>query len=116
MLLNGKTSMNDRIKSLLIYAAKCAAGTLSVFTLSSLLHYADVGWCLISVMLVLSADGKDSVTLAFTRIKANVLGGIIGVICLLISPTNMWLITAAITATLSFCYWQCAQSNAITKK
>jgi uncharacterized membrane protein YgaE (UPF0421/DUF939 family) len=96
--------MNERIKSLLIYAAKCAAGTLSVFTLSSLLHYTDVGWCLISVMLVLSADGKDSVTLAFTRIKANVLGGIVGVVCLLLSPTNMWIVTVAITATLSLCY------------
>ena len=66
--------MTDRIKSLLIYAGKVATGTISVFTLSSLFQYADVGWCLISVMLVLSPDGRDSLTLAVTRIKANLVG------------------------------------------
>ena len=78
-------------------------GYVSRFFLSSLLHYTtDAGRCLISTLLVLSADGKDSVTLAMTRIKANVLGATVGVICLLFFPANGWLITSAIT--LSFCY------------
>lgn len=93
-----------RLKSLLVYAAKCVTGTLAVFIISSLLHYSDIGWCLISVMLVLSADGKDSVPLAVTRIKANVVGAGVGVLCLLISPTNMWVLSAALVITLSLCY------------
>ncbi|MFP5042527.1 FUSC family protein [Parasediminibacterium sp. JCM 36343] len=96
--------MSERIKSLLIYAAKCATGSLAVYTISSLIHYTDIGWCLISVMLVLSADGKDSVPLAITRIKANLVGAGVGVLCLLVSPTNMWILSIALTITVAFCY------------
>jgi len=97
--------MGERIKSLLIYAAKCVTGTLIVFTISSLLHYKDLGWCLISVILVLSPDGKDSVPLAFTRIKANVVGASVGLLCLLISPMNMWILSVALIFTLTLCYF-----------
>ncbi|CAN5446506.1 hypothetical protein BH11BAC2_BH11BAC2_15080 [soil metagenome] len=96
--------MNARIKSLLIYIAKCVSGTLLVYLLSALLDYSDIAWCLISVILVLSADGKDSVPLAVTRIKANFVGAAVGVICLLISTTNMWILSAGLSLTLAFCY------------
>lgn len=96
--------MAERLRSLLIYAAKCVTGTLIVFILSSLLHYDDIGWCLISVILVLSPDGKDSISLAFTRIKANIIGAAVGVLCLFISPMNMWVLSLGLTITLSFCY------------
>jgi uncharacterized membrane protein YgaE (UPF0421/DUF939 family) len=96
--------MTDRIKSLLIYAGKVATGTISVFTLSSLFQYADVGWCLISVMLVLSPDGRDSLTLAVTRIKANLVGATVGVAFLLLGVPNMWMIALALVVTLAICY------------
>jgi uncharacterized membrane protein YgaE (UPF0421/DUF939 family) len=96
--------MSERIKSLLIYIGKCASATLVVFTLSLLLHYKDVAWCLISVILVLSPDGKDALPLAFTRIKANFVGASVGVLCLLISVANMWTLSVALAITLSFCY------------
>jgi len=96
--------MSERLKSLLVYAAKCVAGTLIVFIISRLINYTDIGWCLISVMLVLSPDGKDAVSLALTRIKANVLGASVGALCLLISPSNMWVMSLALVATLSLCY------------
>jgi len=96
--------MNERIQSFLIYAAKCATGCLAVFILSSLFNYRDIGWSLISVMLVMSADGKDSMQLALTRIKANIIGACVGVLCLLIMQPNMWLITIALIITLALCY------------
>jgi uncharacterized membrane protein YgaE (UPF0421/DUF939 family) len=96
--------MSDRVKSFLIYAAKCVAGTLTVFLFSRLTNYTDVAWCLISVMLVLSPDGKDSLPLAVTRIKANFTGVGVGVLCLLISPGNMWMMSAGLTVTLALCY------------
>ena len=96
--------MTERIKSLLIYAAKTATGTIVVYIGSSLLHYKDIPWCLISVMLVLSPDGRESVPLAITRIKANLVGACSGMLCLWIAPTNMWMMTFALITTLSFCY------------
>ncbi|MBS1627178.1 MAG: FUSC family protein [Bacteroidetes bacterium] len=96
--------MNERIQSLLIYAAKCATGSLAVFILAALFHYHDIAWSLISVMLVLSADGKDSMQLALTRIKANIIGAAVGVLCLVVVQPNMWFITLALCITLSLCY------------
>jgi uncharacterized membrane protein YgaE (UPF0421/DUF939 family) len=94
----------DRLNSLLLYAAKCGTGCLSVFGIAYLIKYNDIGWALISVMLVLSPDGKDSIKLAVTRMKANIVGASVGVLCLLISPSNPWIITLAVVITLSFCY------------
>jgi len=73
--------------------------------ISSIINYKDVAWCLISVILVLSPDGKDSLPLAFTRIKANFVGASVGLLCLLISPNNMWILSAALTITLALCYF-----------
>ena len=72
------------------------------FPISSIMK--DMSWALISVLLVLSPDGKDSVTLAITRIKANVVGAAIGVLCLLIAPANMWTISLSLALTLGACY------------
>jgi uncharacterized membrane protein YgaE (UPF0421/DUF939 family) len=96
--------MNPRLKSLLVYSAKCITGTIIVFIISRIIHYDDIGWCLISVMLVLSPDGKDAPSLAITRIKANVVGASIAVLCLLISPSNMWILCIALFFTLVVCY------------
>ena len=96
--------MSERIKTLIIYASKCVTGTILVFILSSLFHYLDIGWCLISVILVLSPEGKDSVNLALTRIKANIAGASVGILCLLIAPMNMWTLSIAVALTISLCY------------
>jgi len=96
--------MSDRIKSLLIYIAKCVTGALAVYFIASLFNYTDIGWALISVMLVLSPDGKESVPLAVTRIKANLVGAGVGTLCLLISHNNMWILCAALALTVAFCY------------
>ena len=95
---------SERIKSLLLYVAKCITGTLIVYLLSSVLDYKDISWCLISVILVISPESKDSMALAFTRIKANIIGASVGVICLLIHPTNMWMLSFALGITLTLCY------------
>ena len=96
--------MTERVKSLLIYAAKVATGTLIVYSGSLLLHYKDIAWCLISVMLVLSPDGRESVPLSVTRIKANIVGACSGMLCLWIAPIDMWMMAIALITTLSFCY------------
>jgi uncharacterized membrane protein YgaE (UPF0421/DUF939 family) len=97
--------MNARIKSLLVYSAKCITATIVVFILSHLLNYSDIGWCLISVILVLSPDGKEAVAFAVMRIKANILGAVVGLACLLISPASMWTLSIALSVTLSLCYF-----------
>lgn len=96
--------MSERFRSMIIYSGKCAAGSFAVFIISHFLRYIDVSWALISVMLVLSPDGKDSLTLAITRIKANFVGVTVAIGALLISPANMWILSCAIVAALCLCY------------
>ena len=93
----------ERLKRLLIYSAKCISGVLVVLLLSWLLDYKDVVWVLISVMLVLSPDGSDAVTLAVTRIKANIIGAASGFLLLLFHPNLLVTMSIAVCITVVLC-------------
>lgn len=102
--------MNERLKSLLIYAAKCVVGTiiiLSISHLSTKLTYSDTIWSLFSVLLILSPDGKDSFSLAVNRIKANLLGAGIGLAFITLFPNNLsiFIICFALVCTLALGYY-----------
>ena len=55
---------------------------------------------MVSVVLVISPDGKDSNKLAFDRMKANVLGSTIGLLVFLIHQPNLFLICIAVILTI----------------
>lgn len=98
-----------RIKDFLVYAAKCAVGTLIILTVTGIIEgltYHDTIWCLLSMLLILSPDGTDSLTLAFNRIMANILGGGVGLIFLTLMPQMMdiWVVILVITTTLAIGY------------
>lgn len=92
-------------KTLGVYIAKCVTGVL----LSSLLsvffsQWIDYSWSLISVVLVLSPEGTDSVELALTRIKANLVGAAVGVILLFTHVPAPWNIALGAALALFVCY------------
>jgi len=96
------------------YIIKCMAGALTVFAISSLIDYQNLSWCLISTLLVLSPDGKDAVTLALSRIKANSIGAGIGLLCLLAGPSTMWTICMGLALTIISCYLLKLEASART--
>lgn len=98
MILNKTVS-----KQLLLYMAKCVTGIALVYLLSWLFHYEDFGWCVISVILVVSPDSKEAVPLAMTRIKANLLAGVAGMLLLLFGPANVLTISVGIVLTIFLC-------------
>ncbi|GAA0563002.1 FUSC family protein [Chitinophaga japonensis] len=91
------------VKRLLVYMGKCVVGALLVFLLSWWLHYGDYIWCLISVMLVLSPDGTDAVSLAMSRIKANLVGAGAGLLMLLVHPVPVVMVAGGIGITVAVC-------------
>lgn len=94
--------MNERQRTLLLYITECVAGTAIGFYFYRL--YPTVGaWCLISILLVLAPDRKDAMTLAKTRIKANVVGATIGLIIFFIHPVNLLMICIGIALTIIAC-------------
>jgi uncharacterized membrane protein YgaE (UPF0421/DUF939 family) len=92
-------------RSLIIYIAKCVAGCIVVFGLSAMLKYNDFRWCLISVMLVLTPESKEAIGLAMIRIKANLIGGIVSLICLLIASPTTVMIIIAISVSIFICHF-----------
>ncbi len=97
----------ERLKSLVIYSLKCAVGALVVLYFSQFIpsmNKYDTMWCLLSVLLILSPDGKDSMQLAVDRIKANLLGASVGFVFVLSLPLayHQWSIPVALFFTLLF--------------
>lgn len=104
MNATANTEKYNRVKSFLVYAAKLVTGALLVNLCATFVPYIDVTWSLISVVLVLSPDRKDSITLAVTRMKANLVAGAVSLLCLLFAPVTPVLIMASLVATLMVCY------------
>lgn len=80
-----------------------------VFGLSTFFNhikYNDTIWCIFSIILVLSPDGKDAIPLAMSRIKANLLGAIVGFIIILFFPhhPSAWILSFALVLTIGIAY------------
>jgi uncharacterized membrane protein YgaE (UPF0421/DUF939 family) len=97
-------SNKERARSFLIYVAKCITGALLVYLVNSFIPFVDVGWSLVSLVLILSPEGKDSLQLAFNRIKGNAIGAMVGYLCLLIAPATIWMLLIALVVTMLLCY------------
>lgn len=92
------------MNNLLIYISKCILGSAIVFFLSWLLDYPDISWAIISVILVLTPDNNEALQLAITRIKANLIGGLVSMIILYFVVANPFTITIALVITILCCH------------
>src|SRR5258706_4906588 len=96
--------MSLRNKNLLVYVGKCVAGILLCYLISLFFgRWIDYSWSLISVVLVLSPEGKDALELSLTRIKANVVGATIGILILFLLVPTPWNIAAGAALSLFAC-------------
>ena len=87
-----------------IYIAKCVSGVLLCSLLSLFFsQWVDYTWSLISVVLVLSPEGKDAVELSLTRIKANLVGASVGLLMLLSQVPWPWNIAIGAALALFIC-------------
>lgn len=84
--------------------AKCVSGILLCSLLSVYFsQWIDYAWSLISVVLVLSPEGKDAVELSLTRIKANLVGAGAGVLMLVAQIPWPWNIAVGAALALFIC-------------
>jgi len=93
-----------RNKMLIAYILKCISGVLLCSLLSLFFsQWIDYPWSLISVVLVLSPEGKDAVDLALARIKANLVGASVGVLMLVSQIPWPWNIAMGAALALFIC-------------
>jgi len=96
--------MSLRNKNLIVYAGKCVVGILLCFVVSLFFKsWIDYPWSLISVVLILSPEGKDALELAITRIKANFVGATTGALMLLTQLPSPWNIALGAAVSLFAC-------------
>lgn len=94
--------ITQRQRNLLLYILECVAGTAIGFYLYR--FYPTLGaWALISIILVLAPDRKDAMTLAKTRIKANLVGAMIGLAIFFIHPVNLLMMCIGVTLSIIAC-------------
>lgn len=89
---------------IIIYIFRCLLGFSIGFGLMKSFPDFDLFWTLLSIMLVISPEGKDSPRLTAERVKANLVGAFSGIVVMFI-PSSVFLktMTGIVVATV-LCY------------
>ncbi|HEY2583388.1 MAG TPA: FUSC family protein [Mucilaginibacter sp.] len=83
-----------------IYILECIIGLCICYTLYKCFPQHQFYWSIVSVVLVIAPDSKDSNRFAIDRMKANILGSSIGLLLFLIHQPNLFLICVAVILTI----------------
>ncbi|WP_413998604.1 FUSC family protein [Flavobacterium sp. W1B] len=90
---------------LIIYVIRCIIGFLIGYQLYLQLPEYELYWTLLSIILVISPEAKDSKRLAIERFKSNLIGSGIGLFCFFIHAPNVYIILIGILLSISVCYY-----------
>lgn len=83
-----------------VYIFQCILGLSICYTLYKCFPQHQFYWSMISVVLVIAPNSEESNSLAFDRIKANILGSLIGLLLFLIRIPNLFLICIGVMLTI----------------
>lgn len=90
---------------LLIYIFRCLLGFLIGYYLMIAFPDYELFWGLISIILVISPEGKDARKLTLDRVKSNFIGSGVGLLCVMINTNpNIPLIMLGIVITCIICH------------
>lgn len=90
---------------IIIYIVRCVIGFLVGYLLMLQFPKFELFWTLLSIILVISPEGKDSHKLTIDRVRSNFIGSIVGLICHLIYSTNLYVLVIGIITTIIICYF-----------
>ncbi|UOE50850.1 FUSC family protein [Mucilaginibacter sp. SMC90] len=93
--------MNKRIL-FIIYLIQCIIGVSIGFYCFQ--KNAEAGaWVLVSTIMVLAPDKDEAIKFAFNRIKANLIGAVVGLLLALIHPFNVFMMAFGVVLAATFC-------------
>lgn len=87
----------------LLYVLKCILGLVICYFFYWLFPQYRFHWSIVSVLLVLSPDDLDSKKLPVSRIKANIIGSMVGLLIFLIHPPNLLMMCIGTVLTIIIC-------------
>lgn len=91
------------ISPLLIYTIRCLIGFLIGFALYHRFPEYELFWTLLSIILVISPEEKDSRRLSIERFKSNLIGSSVALLCLQFYESSIYLIMFGIIITIFVC-------------
>ncbi len=89
---------------LLIYITRCFLGFSIGYKLYMSFPEHELLWTMISIILVISPEGKDSRRLSIERFKSNMVGSAVALACILMHEPNFYVILVGIILTIITCY------------
>lgn len=97
-------SAKPSVAEYLLYVAKCVAGAAACYGLYAAFPRYPMYWSIVSVLLVLDPDEKESMRLAIARMQANVAGAAVGLVALLLfGRVGVLALCASVLATIAVC-------------
>ncbi|MGF7231450.1 FUSC family protein [Arachidicoccus sp.] len=84
----------------LVYLAKCIIGLTITYTIYEMFPQHQFFWSVISVLLAFSPDDRDAKKVAYDRMKANVLGSVVGIIIFVIHDPNLFFMCFGVLMTI----------------
>lgn len=94
--------MNQKQIDFLLYILKCVVGAIIGFVIYR--SFPEGGaWTLVSILLVLSPEGKDAIKLAEVRIKANLVGAGTGLLLFFLHPPALIMVCLGVIIVLIVC-------------
>ncbi len=92
-------------KNIGLYIAKCVVGFAVLSGIGEVANIPDMTWVVISMLLVLSPDGKEAIPLTVTRVKSNMIASVASVIFLALVANITLAICCSIVVTILGCYY-----------
>ncbi len=94
--------MNQKQVDFLLYILKCLIGAAIGFFIYRAFPEGGA-WSLVSILLVLSPEGKDAINLAEVRIKANLVGAGTGLLLFFLHPPAFFMICLGVVIVVVIC-------------
>lgn len=89
---------------LIIYVLRCFIGFLIGYGLYIHFPRFELFWTMLSIILVISPEAKDSRRLAVERFKSNLIGSSIGFVCFFITIPQLYVSLFGIVLSIIVCY------------
>jgi uncharacterized membrane protein YgaE (UPF0421/DUF939 family) len=94
-----------RSVSFWVYVAKCLIGLAVCYAINESFPGYKLYWSMVSVLLVISPDDLESRKLPVVRIKANVIGSSVGLICFILPVPSFPSMAIGVILTIIVCYF-----------
>jgi uncharacterized membrane protein YccC len=91
--------------NMILYIIRCIIGFLIGYALYLAFPQFELYWTMLSILLVLSPEVKDSSRLTVERVKSNLIGSSVGLLCVLLPVPQLVMMVLGIAVSIVICHF-----------